>query len=147
MEVYLLFSNNVQVPLLWNISAIMFLTFLLCFLCVRGDVLQGVSEHPGGFLTEGTQVLYRSKSPYWLRNDVIVERNAQLVIEAGTEVRFDPMIGITVRGILTAEVSFVYIFFVNLLIVWKFMVNINFPGNVIVLFRGEKLKLVKEVIV
>lgn len=84
------------------------LSILLASLCnvrcqftYRVDTL---TEHPGGIIKDGVQVLYKSKSPYWMRNDIIVERSAQLVIESGVEVRFEPMIGITVRGILKAEV-------------------------------------------
>lgn len=74
---------------------------------------QAVTEHPGGTINSGIQVLYKSKSPYWLRNDIIIERDAQLVIEPGVEVRFEPMIGITVRGILKAEVSDPTLMFMN----------------------------------
>lgn len=48
--------------------------------------------------------LKRSKSPYLLREDLYVERGGELIIESGVEIRFAPMVGITVRGIITAEV-------------------------------------------
>lgn len=73
-----------------------------------GGAPSGLTEHPGGTLTEGQQRLVKAKSPYWLRSDIIVERNAELVIEPGVEVRFESMVGITVRGILTAVVSRFY---------------------------------------
>lgn len=63
------------------------------------------TEFPGGQITRGQRVLERSKSPYLLREDLYVERGGELVIEPGVEIRFAPMIGITVRGILTAKVS------------------------------------------
>lgn len=89
----------------WTFLVLFWADFLLFSpACANEDPPQGVTEHPGGIIKEGIQVLYKSKSPYWLRNDIIVERNAQLVIEAGVEVRFEPMIGLTVRGILKAEV-------------------------------------------
>ncbi|XP_025830817.1 protein bark beetle [Agrilus planipennis] len=61
-----------------------------------------VHEHPGGIVTDNKLVFSRTNSPYWLRNDLIVERNAEVVIEPGVEMRFEPQVGITVRGILTA---------------------------------------------
>lgn len=62
------------------------------------------TEFPGGQITRGQRILERSKSPYLLREDLYVERGGELVIEPGVEIRFAPMIGITVRGILTAKV-------------------------------------------
>lgn len=64
-----------------------------------------LTEHPGGIIVNKKIVFSKSQSPYWLRNDIIVERNAELVIEAGVTIKVDPQVGITVRGILTAEVS------------------------------------------
>lgn len=90
---------------LWTLS-VCFCAFLcLNVTCDDSGAFNSATEHPGGIITEGTQVLYKSKSPYWVRNDIIVERNAQLVLEAGVNIRFEPMVGITVRGILTAEVN------------------------------------------
>lgn len=63
------------------------------------------TEHPGGIITNNKLVFSRSKSPYWLRNDIIVERNAELVIEPGVVLKVEPQVGITVRGVLTAVVS------------------------------------------
>ena len=68
---------------------------------------RGLSELPGGRVLRGQKILERSKSPYVLREDLFIERDAELVVESGVEVRFAPMIGITVRGIVTARVSFV----------------------------------------
>ena len=62
------------------------------------------TEQPGGQITRGQRLLERSKSPYVVREDLFVERGGELVIEPGVEIRFAPMIGITVRGILTAKV-------------------------------------------
>lgn len=73
----------------------------------------GATEHPGGIITEGQQRLFKSKSPYWIRSDLTIEKNAELVIEAGVEIRFEPMVGITVKGILTAMVR-------NTLVLQKF---------------------------
>lgn len=64
-----------------------------------------ITEHPGGIIVNDKVSFSKSQSPYWLRNDIIVERNAELLIEAGVTIKVEPQVGITVRGILTAEVS------------------------------------------
>lgn len=65
----------------------------------------GLTELNGGVLAGGQTVWKASGSPYLLRDDLLVERDAELVVEPGVEVRFAPMIGITVRGKLIAVVS------------------------------------------
>lgn len=65
----------------------------------------GLTELNGGILAGGQTVWKASGSPYLLRDDLLVERDAELVVEPGVEVRFAPMIGITVRGKLIAVVS------------------------------------------
>lgn len=64
-----------------------------------------VTEHPGGILVNEKVSFLKSQSPYWLRNDIIVERSAELFIEPGVTIKVEPQVGITVRGVLTAEVS------------------------------------------
>lgn len=64
-----------------------------------------VTEHPGGTIENEKVSFSKSQSPYWLRNDIIVERNAELFIEAGVTIKVEPQVGITVRGVFTAEVS------------------------------------------
>ncbi|XP_011334038.1 protein bark beetle isoform X2 [Ooceraea biroi] len=66
-------------------------------------VSNGLYEIHGGRIVRDQKLLARSKSPYLLREDLFVERNAELVIEPGVEIRFGPMVGITVRGIVTAK--------------------------------------------
>ncbi|KAG7306290.1 hypothetical protein JYU34_008890 [Plutella xylostella] len=61
-----------------------------------------LTELPGGVLAGGQSVWREGGSPYLLRDDLVVERSAELVIEPGVEVRFAPMVGITVRGKLIA---------------------------------------------
>ena len=63
------------------------------------------TEHPGGTIVNDKLVFSKLKSPYWLRSDIIVERNAELVIEPGVTIYVEPQVGITVRGVLTAVVS------------------------------------------
>ncbi|XP_063914202.1 protein bark beetle isoform X2 [Zophobas morio] len=60
------------------------------------------TEHPGGTIVNDKLVFSKLKSPYWLRSDIIVERNAELVIEPGVTIYVEPQVGITVRGVLTA---------------------------------------------
>lgn len=64
----------------------------------------GLYELHGGRIVRGQRLLSRSKSPYLLREDLFIEKDGELVIESGVEIRFGPMIGITVRGIITAKV-------------------------------------------
>ncbi|KOC70028.1 Galectin-3-binding protein [Habropoda laboriosa] len=63
----------------------------------------GLTELYGGRIVRGQRLLERSKSPYLVREDLFVEREGELVIEPGVEIRFGPMIGITVHGIITAK--------------------------------------------
>lgn len=62
------------------------------------------TELSGGSITGGQKILDRNKSPYIVREDLFVERGGELVLEPGVEIRFAPMIGLTVRGIITAKV-------------------------------------------
>lgn len=63
-----------------------------------------LTELHGGRIVRGQRLLQRSKSPYLLREDLYVESDGELVLEPGVEVRFGPMVGITVRGVVTAKV-------------------------------------------
>jgi hypothetical protein len=65
---------------------------------------RGPSELPGGRILRGRRTLERAMSPYVLREDLFVEAEAELMIEPGVELRLAPMIGITVRGVILAEV-------------------------------------------
>ncbi|RVE49659.1 hypothetical protein evm_005716 [Chilo suppressalis] len=62
----------------------------------------GLTELPGGVIAGGRTFWKSDNSPYLLRDDLLVERDAELIIEPGVEVRFAPMVGITVRGKLNA---------------------------------------------
>ncbi|KAB0799954.1 hypothetical protein PPYR_07834 [Photinus pyralis] len=62
-----------------------------------------VIEHPGGIISNDRFVFKKDSSkPYLVRNDILVEKDGELVIEAGVKIIFEPQIGITVRGILNA---------------------------------------------
>lgn len=89
------------------------IVILCCFIECKGQELSatdpylvnkstGLTELPGGVLAGGRTVWKPDNSPYLLRDDLLLERDAELVIEPGVEVRFAPMIGITVRGKLIA---------------------------------------------
>lgn len=69
-----------------------------------GNGNAGLTELHGGRIVRGQRLLQRSRSPYLLREDLYVERDGELVLEPGVEIRFAPMIGITVRGVITAKV-------------------------------------------
>jgi hypothetical protein len=64
-----------------------------------------VTELAGGVIANRQQRLNKIHSPYLLREDLIVEKTGELVIEPGVLVRFAPMVGLTIRGILSAKVS------------------------------------------
>lgn len=61
----------------------------------------------GGYISERT-VLNSTDSIYEVRKDVIIEKDASLIIKPGVELRFAPGVGIYVHrdGVLEAKVSF-----------------------------------------
>lgn len=98
-----------------------FLVFMCCLvnLCYGQELVESGERDPyllnkslnlteleGGVIAGGRTVWKVRGSPYLLRDDLLVEREAELVVEPGVEVRFAPMVGITVRGKLVAVVSF-----------------------------------------
>lgn len=66
---------------------------------------EGVTELAGGVIENRQQRLNKIHSPYLVREDIIIEKTGELAIDAGVELRFSPMVGLTVRGILSANVS------------------------------------------
>lgn len=98
----------------WRTVVVLFLCFFTGW-CSGQEIIDvdpyllnksvGLTELNGGVLGGGRTVWKSSGSPYLLRDDLLVERDAELVVEPGVEVRFAPMIGITVRGKLIAVVS------------------------------------------
>lgn len=62
------------------------------------------TELQGGAIV-GERTLRLADSPYVLKTDLMVELGAKLFIEPGVQIHFAPMIGITVRGAITAVVS------------------------------------------
>lgn len=60
----------------------------------------------GGYISEKT-FLNATDSVYEVRKDIIIEKDASLIIKPGVELRFAPGVGIYVHrdGILEAKVS------------------------------------------
>jgi len=67
-----------------------------------------VTELAGGAIANRQQRLNKIHSPYLLREDLIIEKTGELVIDPGVELRFSPMVGLTVRGVLSAKVSNIF---------------------------------------
>ncbi|KAF6211150.1 hypothetical protein GE061_014265 [Apolygus lucorum] len=59
------------------------------------------SELPGGLLSNRKMKVDRGQ--YTLKEDLIVDAGAELILEPGVRISFAPTVGITVRGILTAK--------------------------------------------
>lgn len=55
------------------------------------------------------RILRSNESPYSVREHITVERNGKLIIEPGVRIEFAPTVGITVKGILHAVVSFKFL--------------------------------------
>ena len=77
-------------------------TIVLSILVLNLQRINGETKF-GEAIVEGEKILTLGKSPYLVTEDVLVRPNAELKIEAGVEIRFMPEVGITVRGILTAQ--------------------------------------------
>lgn len=57
-----------------------------------------------GGVIDSVITLEKIKSPYLVREDVIIARSGVLNVEPGVVVRFAPMVGITVHGIINVKV-------------------------------------------
>lgn len=98
------------------IKRCVFITILVIFTVNSQEVsyneINSDTEYGGNSETElqggaiiGERTLHLSDSPYVLKTDLIVDNGAKLFIEPGVQIRFAPMIGITVRGEIIAVVS------------------------------------------
>ena len=54
-------------------------------------------------LVTGVRTLTLADSPYMVRDDVLVTKEGELVIEPGVTLQFSQGVGITVRGVLSAR--------------------------------------------
>lgn len=111
------FMNHIQL----NGTVLMIVTTVLVLLLpaivncdnnVLNEIDNGGEVHAKNTLTElmggrviGEKWLRQIESPYSLEMDLTVERSGKLFIEPGVTIHVAPMVGITVRGVLTALVS------------------------------------------
>lgn len=86
--------------------------FVNCDKTILNEIDNGSQQHTKNTLTEltggrviGEKWLRQMESPYLLLMDLSVERSGKLFVEPGVTVHVAPMVGITVRGVLTALVS------------------------------------------
>lgn len=84
-----------------------------CDKSIQNEIDSGSTMHAKNSFTElmggsivGEKWLRQAESPYTLQADLHIERTGRLYIEPGVKVHVAPMVGITVRGILNALVSF-----------------------------------------
>jgi hypothetical protein len=77
----------------------------------ESEVVPETGEIPSKFteineqIISGEKILYAGESPFLLRQDLTVARDAKLTVEPGVVIHFAPMVGITVHGQLKAIVS------------------------------------------
>lgn len=77
---------------------------MLLVICVT--LLCGaISVKAEGGSIRGNVVYDVTKSPYVVTQDIVIQRGAKLTIQPGVTVKFDPGVGMTIRGVLQAEVS------------------------------------------
>ncbi|GAB6022030.1 hypothetical protein CHUAL_006179 [Chamberlinius hualienensis] len=77
-------------------------TVLLFGLCCCFGTARAVTELPGQIVRD-LKNLRLAESPYLVTGDVVVEREGEVRIDPGVELRFLSGVGITVRGVLKAE--------------------------------------------
>ncbi|KAK7867001.1 hypothetical protein R5R35_006866 [Gryllus longicercus] len=73
---------------------------------VTQSIPQQLTQLQGGRVSDRTVRLTKEKSPYLLREDLIIEPSGELVVDPDVEIRFSPMVGLTVKGVLSAKVSY-----------------------------------------
>lgn len=77
---------------------------LICFFTLL-LLLTPVNALFTGGLIAGYTKLTSADSPYFIKEHILIERNAQLQIDPGVTMYFRPRKGITVHGTLIAQVS------------------------------------------
>ena len=85
-----------------DMLGVVMLVTILVTLSVMG--VEGRTEFTDTLVT-GVRTLTFADSPYLVREDVLVTKEGELVIEPGVTLQFEQGVGITVRGVLTAEGS------------------------------------------
>jgi hypothetical protein len=96
--------------LLLNIS-ILLLSDSFILLCDSQSI---DSQQFSGGSINGHKVLSLKESPFYIKNDILVEEKSKLIIESGVSLFFNYGIGLTVKGTLIAKV-FSIIFFLTLI--------------------------------
>lgn len=91
--------NRIRPP---DMFGVVMLVTILVTLSVMG--VEGRTEFTDTLVT-GVRTLTFADSPYLVREDVLVTKEGELVIEPGVTLQFEQGVGITVRGVLTAEGS------------------------------------------
>jgi len=97
------------------------LLLLLLYIFVLSDnsVLlvdsQSIGSQFDGGLINGRKVLSLKESPFYIKNDIIVEDKSELLIEPGVTINFNHRVGITVKGTIIANVSYFRLFFLTFL--------------------------------
>lgn len=66
---------------------------------------KGYTEWSGGIVANHHR-LRADQSPYFILNNVIVEDSAQLIIDPGVILKFAPKTGITIKGSIIANVTY-----------------------------------------
>lgn len=106
---------------------------------VLNEIDNGSEVHAKSTLTElsggrviGEKWLRQIESPYSLQMDLTVEKSGKLLIEPGVTIHVAPMVGITVRGILTALVSSMTFFLPYSFIIIFSIVNHGNNGHSVV---------------
>lgn len=104
--------NHIHFVLVIAMVSLLILPIVNCDNNVLNEIDNGGESHAKSTLTEltggrviGEKWLRQMESPYSLQMDMTVERSGKLFIEPGVTIHVAPMVGITVRGVLTALVS------------------------------------------
>ncbi len=83
------------------------ISILISALLVSWELIGGASasgDFSGGSILVPV-ILDRVGTPYFVKNDVIIEETGELTIRPGVQLLFAPTVGITVFGRLIAEVN------------------------------------------
>jgi hypothetical protein len=93
--------------LLSNIS-ILLLSDSFILLCDSQSI---DSQQFSGGSINGHKVLSLKESPFYIKNDILVEEKSKLIIESGVSLLFNYGIGLTVKGTLIAKVLLIFFIF------------------------------------
>ena len=96
----------------FKIRSNLFIISLFLIICFN----QSNAAFSGGLINIYTRLTI-ADSPFYIKDDILIDKNAELKIDPGVILYFSPRKGITVRGRLTAKVSFLFLFFFSLKLV------------------------------